>query len=181
MGIEGQSGGVSVSTPADTGITGAIRYATGSGRRAVATGLAAVGVYCLLVLSAFPEYAVRAVADGRVVRAVWLLTWHTRVVSGWVGIGLTVVSSGAAGVAAVVGHGVVNGSRSARAGGATGLSSALLAGTCASCGAGLAGVAGLGGVAALFPFSGNLARLVGAALLAVFLWRTGHPLRCEPS
>jgi len=158
----------------------ALWYPFTPGRRTLLTGVAAASTYCLLILSTFPTYTLQLLgADlGYATDAVLALTLNTYRTTGAVGLALVVGYAVLTGVAltAAVGHVRVVGGTGVR-----GLSTALpglLASGCASCGAGVLGLLGLAGALALLPFHGNLLRLGGCLLLLGYLSRIGDPHKC---
>jgi hypothetical protein len=142
-------------------------------------GVAAV-TYVLLVASADPAAAAHAVSAGVGTLDDFLVTVTvgTYEAAGTLGLALTVAYAVLAGVTLVtVGASVTHG-----AGGLSNLLGAapgVLVAGCASCGAGLLPLLGVAGIYALFPFSGNLVRAGGIAVLLVALARTGDPRRCD--
>ncbi|WP_049980075.1 hypothetical protein [Halolamina rubra] len=162
-----------------------LAYPLTSNRRLLLAAVATVVTYSVLVLSAFPQFAVQILTrdPAQFGYAVTALSRQLYLGTGWLGVALVAAYALLTGVAVT---NAVTLLRRARRGGAStlaGVVPGLLAAGCASCGAGVLGTLGLLGAMAALPFEGNLLRVGGILLLAYFLGRTGDPRTCsiEPS
>lgn len=159
----------------------ALVYPLTSNGRLLTTGIATSLTYVILVLSSFPQFSVQILTRDPtdLTYAVTALTREVYLGTGWLGLGLVAAYALLTGVA--VTNAVALARRTRRAGASTlaGVVPGLLAAGCASCGAGVLGALGFVGAMAALPFEGNLLRVGGIALLAVFLGRTGDPRTCS--
>lgn len=157
-----------------------VAYAVSTPRRALATALVAVGTSVVLAASAYPSFTARMLVAGP---AYWehtlrMLFFVLVEGAGPVGVALVALYALLTGVLTVV---VVRQFRTTGPSGLLSVSGALpglLASGCASCGAGLLGLIGTTGAVAALPFHGNGLRVLGIAVLAVLLARTGDSRRC---
>ncbi|WP_226013435.1 hypothetical protein [Halomicrobium salinisoli] len=162
------------------GLRDALAYPLTSNGRLLTAGVATVVTYVVLVLSSFPQFSVQVLARDPtdLAYAVPALTREVYLGTGWLGIGLVAAYALLTGVAVTNAVALVRRARRAGASTLAGIVPGLLAAGCASCGAGVLGALGFVGAMAALPFEGNLLRIGGIALLAVFLGRTGDPRTC---
>jgi len=162
------------------GLRSALAYPLTSNGRLLTAGVATSATYVVLVLSSFPQFSVQVLTRDPtdLVYAVPALTREVYLGTGWLGIGLVAAYALLTGVAVTNALALVRRARRAGASTLAGIVPGLLAAGCASCGAGVLGALGFVGAMAVLPFEGNLLRVGGIALLAVFLGRTGDPRTC---
>ena len=159
----------------------ALVYPLTSDGRLLVAGVATGVTYVLLVLSSFPGFSVGIITRDPtdVTYAVAALTREVYLGTGWLGLGLVALYALLTGVAVTNAVALVRRARRAGASTLAGIVPGLLAAGCAGCGAGVLGALGFVGAMAALPFEGNLLRIGGIALLAVFLGRTGDPRTCR--
>lgn len=133
--------------------------------------------FVIFVMITFPQYSIEMVSSGYFIQMMDSLIWLILQSSGMLGLVLVGIYSIVTGVLVTV---VVGNLRfqSKGSGGVLSVLPAILFSGCASCGAGLLGVLGAFGFASLFPFEGNLVRLLGILMvIGVFGW-IGDPREC---
>jgi len=156
-------------------------YPLTSNGRLLTTGIATGVTYVVLVLSTFPQFSVQVLTRDPtdLAYAVTALTREVYLGTGWLGIGLVAAYALLTGVAVTNAVALVRRARRTGASTLAGIVPGLLAAGCASCGAGVLGALGFVGAMAVLPFEGNLLRIGGIALLAIFLGRAGDPRTCS--
>lgn len=133
--------------------------------------------FIAFVMITFPQYAFEMVSSGYFVQMMDSLIWLILESSGELGLVLLGVYSIVTGVLVTLVVGNLQ-FQAAGSGGVLSVLPAILFSGCASCGAGLLGVIGAFGFASIFPFEGNLVRLVGILMvIGVFGW-IGDPREC---
>ena len=159
----------------------ALAYPLTSNGRLLTAGIATSVTYVILVLSSFPQFSVQILTRDLtdLTYAVTALTREVYLGTGWIGLGLVAAYALLTGVAVTNAVALVRRTRRAGASTLAGVVPGLLAAGCASCGAGVLGAFGFVGAMAVLPFEGNLLRIGGIALLAMFLGRTGDPRTCS--
>ncbi|MFB6204887.1 MAG: hypothetical protein ABEJ75_04525 [Candidatus Nanohaloarchaea archaeon] len=133
--------------------------------------------YSLLVLSSFPGYSMQMISSGFLptLIAVKDLSLNIAASMGYNTLFITALYAPLTGVA------LVSFAISARSGAQAfaGVLPGILVSGCASCGAGIIGLLGFTGALAAMPFSGDLVRIGGLALLLYYLSDLGDPDLCE--
>jgi hypothetical protein len=157
----------------------AVGFSVDSWRKRVGVVLLSVLSFLFFVGLTFPQYAFDLVISGP---QYWYdafasLLWLMRESSGLLGVSLVVLYAIATGVLSVVVLGSIK-YRSNGSGGFLSVLPAVLFSGCASCGAGLLGVIGAFGLASVFPFDGNLIRVMGILLVIGVLSWVGDPREC---
>jgi hypothetical protein len=163
------------------GLREALAFPLTSNARLLIAGIGTGVTYVVLVLSAFPQFSVQVLTQdpADAFYAVMALTREVYVGTGWLGIGLVAAYALLTGIAVTNAVALVQRARRAGASTLAGIVPGLLAAGCASCGAGVLGALGFVGAMAALPFEGNLLRIGGIVLLAIFLGRTGDPRTCS--
>jgi hypothetical protein len=163
------------------GLQEALAFPLTSNARLLIAGIGTGVTYVVLVLSAFPQFSVQVLTQdpADAFYAVVALTREVYVGTGWLGIGLVAAYALLTGIAVTNAAALVQRARRAGASTLAGIVPGLLAAGCASCGAGVLGALGFVGAMAALPFEGNLLRIGGIVLLAIFLGRTGDPRTCS--
>lgn len=161
-------------------IVRAVRFVSESWKLIGASLGVGVGSFVFFVLLTFPQFSIEMIAAGPSYwdDMLYLLLWLIRESSGWLGVLLLGVYALVTGVLITVVSASIRYNLQS-AGSIMSVLPAILFSGCASCGAGVLGVIGAFGYASLFPFSGNLVRVIGILLVIISLGWLGDPRDCK--
>ncbi len=162
------------------GIRPGLEVSVSSKSRILITGVLSFTIFFLLVLSSFPEYSYQMLTSG-------VLYWCTAFKDLLQNM-LTSVGLGSIAVTAIYSvftsiallhAGISLKNRSFEGKSLASISPGLLVTGCAGCGAGILGLLGFAGAITLFPFDGDLIKVVGIVLLLYFIGDSGDPEVCR--
>lgn len=154
----------------------AAEYIKKSPQRVLSVIFSAVVYFVIFLFVSAPQFSVSLLSNGYVVYSVQESVWLLQAQSGTIGLVLTILYSFGMGVLTVLSvsqiriYSVSNGVR-----GILSLVPGIVVAGCAGCGVGVLSLVGITGLATIFPFSGNLVRLLGILLILLLITSIGNP------
>lgn len=154
----------------------AVEYIKDSPKRLLSVSFLTIVYFFVFLFVSAPQFSISLLSNGYIVYSIQESVWLLQSQSGTVGLALTILYSVGMGVLTVLSvsqmraYSVSNGIR-----GILSLVPGIVVAGCAGCGIGLLSLVGITGLATVFPFSGNLVRVLGIILIFVLITSLGNP------